>query len=90
LGRVISFSMFNINYHGVHHRYAKIPQARLPEFTALLEPHHPGERPAYSSYASAFLEMVRGLGDPRVGSQWLACADVEPEPALMAGAGQHS
>jgi fatty acid desaturase len=90
LGRFISFSLFNINYHGVHHRYAKIPQARLPHFTALLEPHHEGERPAYSSYASAFLDMVRGLGDPRVGSQWLQCTAVQKEPAMMAGVGQHS
>jgi fatty acid desaturase len=71
IGRLLSFSMFNILYHGVHHRYAKIPQARLPHFTELLEPTSEGDLPAYTTYRGAFLDMLRGLGNPRVGSQWL-------------------
>jgi len=78
LGQFVSFSLFNIAYHGVHHRYAKIPQARLPEFTTLLEPTCNGELPAYSSYCSAFLDMVRSLGDPRVGAQWVERQHVAP------------
>jgi fatty acid desaturase len=87
LGRLVSFTLFNITYHGVHHRYAKIPQARLPEFTALLEPTCEGELPAYTSYRAAFLDMLQSLGDPRVGAQWLQPAPARVELALVAGHG---
>jgi fatty acid desaturase len=83
LGRFVSFSLFNITYHGVHHRYAKIPQARLPEFTALLEPTGDGEQPAYGSYHSAFMDMLRSLSDPRVGAQWLE-PRVAPAAVILA------
>src|SRR5881409_3052499 len=43
LGRLAAFSLFNIQFHGVHHKYAKIPQARLPEFVPLLAPTQEGE-----------------------------------------------
>ncbi len=71
VGRLFSWSLFNINFHGVHHRYAKIPQARLPRFTSLLTPTEDGEVAPYPNYRSAFLEMVGSLRDPRVGAQWL-------------------
>ena len=87
VGRLFAFSLFNINYHGIHHRYAKIPQARLPEFTAMLEPTEQGEVPPYSNYQTAFWEMIRSLADPRVGAQWLrreaqeaAAAELVAEP----------
>jgi fatty acid desaturase len=70
-GRLVSFSLFNITFHGIHHRYAKIPQARLPEFTPLLEPTSDGELPAFHTYRSAMVDMLRSLSDPRVGAQWL-------------------
>jgi fatty acid desaturase len=87
LGRLVSFSLFNITYHGVHHRYAKIPQARLPEFTALLEPTCDDEVPAYTSYRSALMDMLRSLSDPRVGSQWVESSITEPELVLATEAG---
>lgn len=71
VSRLISFTMYNIPYHGIHHRYAKIPQARLPEFTELLEPANADELPAFRSYSSAFFDMLQSLGNPRIGSQWL-------------------
>jgi fatty acid desaturase len=85
IGRLLSFSMFNILYHGVHHRYAKIPQARLPEFTELLEPTSDGEIPAYSTYRGAFLDMLRSLGNPRIGSQWLRTRSETSKPVPTAG-----
>jgi fatty acid desaturase len=84
-GRILSFSLFNITYHGVHHRYAKIPQARLPEFTTLLEPTSDGELPAYHSYRTALMDMLRSLRDPRVGAQWLEQPVRQAELALVAG-----
>jgi fatty acid desaturase len=71
IGRFVAFSLFNITYHGVHHRYAKIPQMRLPKFAAMLNPSSEDEQKPYSSYTRAFCDMVWSLHDPRVGSQWL-------------------
>jgi fatty acid desaturase len=87
VGRLLSFSMFNILYHGIHHRYAKIPQARLPEFTELLEPKNETESPAYPNYRSAFFDMLRGLGNPRIGAQWLRVRTPEEQSALVPGHG---
>jgi fatty acid desaturase len=70
-GRLFSFSLFNINYHGVHHRYAKIPQARLPRFKSMLMPTEEGELAPYPNYRTALVEMLRCLPNPRIGAQWL-------------------
>jgi fatty acid desaturase len=85
IGRFVAFSLFNITYHGVHHRYAKIPQVRLPQFCAMLNPNSEGEQQPYSSYWRALSDMVRCLRDPRIGSQWLKSGVTEPEcePALV-------
>src|SRR6185295_225039 len=71
MGRLIMLSMFNISYHGIHHRYAVIPQERLPELAGWLTPTQADELPPYRHYASAFRDMVRSLSDPRIGAQWL-------------------
>ena len=75
IGRLVAFSLFNIPYHGVHHRYAGLPQSRMPEFTALLGPTREEEPAPYPNYRSAFGDMVRTLADPRVGSQWRSAWD---------------
>ena len=81
VGRFLAFSMFNIPYHGVHHRYAKIPQARLPAFAELLNPTSDCEPPPFRSYWNASLDMLRSLTNPRVGAQWLepAAGSAPPE-----------
>ncbi len=81
LARFISFTLFNINYHGIHHRYARIPQARLPEFTALLAPKRQEEPAPYTSYRAALWEMLHTLADPRIGAQWLNQARSKVEAA---------
>lgn len=85
LGRFLSFSLFNEPYHGVHHRYAHVPQHAMPEFADLLEPTNPDEPPPYSSYRAAFRDMVQSLWDPRVGAQWNGAARTGPrsEPSEM-------
>ena len=71
LGRLFALSLFNIPYHGVHHQYAGMPQAKMPEFTDLLIPKDERELPPYRGYWRAFRDMLWTLPDPRVGSQWL-------------------
>jgi fatty acid desaturase len=69
-GRLVSSSMFNEPYHGVHHRYPRLPQARLPAFTSVLTPSTPEELAPFPTYWDALWPMVRTLGDPRIGAQW--------------------
>ena len=70
-GRLLARSLFNIPYHGIHHRYARLPQSETPGFTWLLKPTGPGDELPYANYLAAFLAMIRTLGDPRIGAQWL-------------------
>jgi fatty acid desaturase len=70
-GRLVAFSLFNEPYHGVHHLYGQLPYGALPELPAALEPTAAGELPPYPSYRRALYDMLRTLGDPRVGEQWL-------------------
>jgi fatty acid desaturase len=72
LGRLLAFTMFNINYHGVHHYYPRMPQTALPGFTGVLTPQGPTEPPVYPSYWSAFWAMLPTLADPKIGPQWNA------------------
>lgn len=73
-GRALSLSMLNIDYHGTHHCYAKVPYFYLPEAT----PHiYTGEEPAepiYATYGSAMWDMIKCLGDPKIGRQWTAAS----------------
>ena len=87
LGRWFAFTMFNINYHGVHHYYASLPQASLPKFTALLTPQTSEEQPVYFSYRSALWTMLPTLRDPKVGPQWnRPPSDTATETSQMASA----
>ena len=71
LGRFLSFTLFEEPYHGVHHKYARLPYAVLPEFADDLEPAGPPERAPFPNYSRALLDMLPSLLDPKVGSQWL-------------------
>jgi fatty acid desaturase len=71
VGRVVAFSLFNEPYHGVHHKYARLPQGALPRLASALTPETAEELAPYPSYRRAFWDMLRTFGDPRVGSQWL-------------------
>ena len=62
--------MLHIDYHGTHHRYAKMPYYNLPEATPAVFEKAGGKLPVYTSYRAAMFEMFRTLGDPRIGSQW--------------------
>jgi len=69
-GNLLSESMLHIDYHGTHHRYARLPYYNLPIATPYI---YNGDRPAlpiFPNYARAMLDMLRTLGNPRVGRQW--------------------
>lgn len=72
LGRFLAFTLFNEPYHGVHHKFAQMPQAALPVFTPLLQPERAEESRPFATYRAACLHMIAGLVDPSVGAQWLA------------------
>jgi fatty acid desaturase len=81
LGQFLSFTLFNEPYHGVHHKFARLPYEVLPEFTEDLIPSglsnqvDPAvavrERGPFPTYRHALFDMLPTLLDPKVGSQWL-------------------
>jgi fatty acid desaturase len=72
--------MFNEPYHGVHHKYAHLPQAALPEFTELLTATTGEEVAPYPSYCHALCDMLRSLSNPRIGAQWKRLDEPEAAP----------
>jgi fatty acid desaturase len=80
VGRLVAFSLLHEPFHGVHHQHAGLPHAKLPQFASSLAPKAPGERPPFPSYRHALLDLLRSLGNPRVGAQWVT------EPARHAPA----
>ena len=86
-GRVLSATMLHIDYHGPHHEYAKIPHFNLPEATPVVyeeELKEPAASNVFGSYPAAVWDMVKTLGDPKVGAQWLPKSKpvaTMPEPA---------
>jgi fatty acid desaturase len=68
---LISAAMLYNDYHGTHHRYAKIPYYHLPDATpfALAGAREPS--PVYPSIVAASLDMLLCLRDPKVGPQWI-------------------
>ena len=70
IGRVVALSLFNVSFHGVHHKFAGMPQSNMPRYAAEMTPRKAGELAPYCSYRSAMWDMIRTLGDPRVGAQW--------------------
>lgn len=72
VGHSLSLSMLHIDYHGTHHRFAKVPYYNLPEATPHVYDGREAAVPIFTSYWSAMWDMARSLGNPRVGKQWLA------------------
>jgi fatty acid desaturase len=70
MGRLLSFSLFNEPYHGVHHQDVRIPCLVYPRFTDLVMPLEPEDTVPFPNYRMALLDMFKSLGDPRVGRQW--------------------
>lgn len=79
VGESLSLSMMRIDYHGIHHRYARIPQYKLPDATTHVYEAEELEAAVYPSYLAAMIAMFRTLGNPRVGAQWLE-PSCESEP----------
>ena len=71
LGRFLAFTLFQEPFHGVHHKFARLPHAVLPEFTDDLAPGDSNERAPFPTYRHALFDMLPTLLDPKVGSQWL-------------------
>jgi fatty acid desaturase len=59
------------DYHGTHHRYAKIPYYYLPNATPYTLAGASEPCPVYPSIVSASLDMLRCLRDPKIGPQWV-------------------
>mgnify|MGYP003791372231 CR=1 FL=1 len=78
-GRMLSASMQHVDHHGAHHLYAKIPHYHLPQATPLVMTEEAETASLYPSYFSAFVAMLRTLGDPRVGAQWIAEGSDTPD-----------
>jgi fatty acid desaturase len=72
---IISAAMLYNDYHGTHHRYAKIPYYHLPNATAYTLAGASEPCPVYPSIVSAALDMLKCLRDPKIGSQWLKHRD---------------
>lgn len=70
LGRVFAYTLLHEPYHGVYHENAALPHDVLPRFTSLLAPKTPDELPPFLSYRQALPDVIRSLGNPRVGAQW--------------------
>jgi fatty acid desaturase len=70
MGKVFAFSLLHEPFHGVHHQRAGLPHSVLPQHVDKLQPKAEGERPPYTSYRYALIELFRCLADPRVGPQW--------------------
>jgi fatty acid desaturase len=80
LGRFLAFTLFEEPYHGVHHKFARLPHTVLPEFTDVLVPGEPPERAPFPTYSQALFDMLPTLLDPKVGSQWLRYDRSGPSP----------
>jgi fatty acid desaturase len=68
---IFSAAMLYNDYHGTHHRYAKIPHYHLPDATPYALAGAREHCPTYPSIFAAFFEMLFCLRDPKVGPQWL-------------------
>ena len=81
VGEAMSQSMLRIDYHGTHHRYAKVPYYHLPEATPYVYDGRDAHVPIFPSYRAAMWDMFKSLGNPRVGtSGWrLKIANLSPK-----------
>jgi hypothetical protein len=67
---VISAAMLYNDYHGTHHRYAKIPYYHLPSATPFALAGAREYSPVFPNIVSAFFNMLGCLRDPKAGPQW--------------------
>jgi fatty acid desaturase len=72
---LVSAAMLYNDYHGTHHRYARIPYYHLPEATPYALAGAREYCPVYPNIAMAVLDMLTCLRDPKVGPQWIECDD---------------
>jgi fatty acid desaturase len=70
-GEVVSSAMFFNDYHGTHHRYAKIPYYNLPAATPYTLANASEFCPVYANLGSALIAMLPHLADPKTGPQWI-------------------
>jgi fatty acid desaturase len=64
--------MLNENYHAPHHKKATIKWTDLPAETMAIYEARPDLRGLFfTTYLKAFPHMLKELGDPRIGAQWL-------------------
>lgn len=80
-GEMVSAAMLYNDYHGTHHRYAKIPYYHLPHATPYTLAGAIEPVPVYSSIFSATLHMLYCLLDPKAGPQWLISSGEPTQPA---------
>ena len=71
-GEVVSSAMFYNDYHGTHHRYAKIPYYNLPSATPYTLANSTEFCPVYPNLLYAFFAMLPSLVNPKTGPQWLS------------------
>jgi fatty acid desaturase len=83
---LVSAAMLYNDYHGTHHRYAKIPYYHLPDATPYALASAREHCPAYPSVFAAFFEMLFCLRDPKVGPQWIEQRE-SANPQTSSGAG---
>src|SRR4029079_13038775 len=67
---MVSAAMLYNDYHGTHHRYAKIPYYHLPLATPYALANSTEFCPVFPSLVSATVDMLWCLADPKVGAQW--------------------
>jgi fatty acid desaturase len=67
-GRLIAFTLFNEPFHGIHHKYPRLPQEALPGFASILVPTREGEMAPFPNYRSALWSMLGSLRDPHIGA----------------------
>lgn len=84
IGRLLAWSLFNVGFHGIHHRFPRMQQTAMAQFIPVLAPGEAGESAPYPSYLHAFWDMVRSLADPRIGTQWRS-----PKPLRPLGRSKH-
>jgi fatty acid desaturase len=70
VGEMLSAAMLYNDYHGTHHRYAKIPYYHLPQATPYALSGAREYSPVFPSIVSASIDMLHCLIDPKVGPQW--------------------
>lgn len=75
--KMISKSLMYNDYHGTHHRYAKMPYYHLPPATPYTISTSREPCPVFSNVLSALFDMLPCLANPKVGPQWVSADSIE-------------